>query len=332
MPPAKRVAAMDDRFPDLMSELGDIGPNMLKARWRAVVGVAAAAGDHEKCRLVSMACGDQVSRQSDEWFWKPFRAGEKTFRVDAVELHSRLAVACLRRLIGEEDDLAPMLVNLAVLSGLTPIKADLATEALGALQETAVEPPDFDSQVNFYTGDQQEKLKADGGADTATLSLLLNKIAYDAQQAVAGIADAARRLSEWARDAEVRFETGQQMMQWLLGGIRSDGRSWSDLTPGATVVDASCELADFVLAAPQPRHEAVLNQVLSVAGLTDSSTKIKPDEAVEAFDLIDDDALRQLCPISAALVDGEDLPKVSPYDLARRLLWERAVIARWAGE
>ena len=125
---------MDDRFADWMAELGEISSEMLASRWATIVEVADAAGAHEKARLVLLTCRDVLDREADEWFWKPFRAKDDTFRlVDAVETHARLAEAATSYLIRAGDPLTPMLVQLALLSGRSPIHVDLIAESEAAI-------------------------------------------------------------------------------------------------------------------------------------------------------------------------------------------------------
>src|ERR1700723_1553032 len=117
--------AMDPKFTDRMAEVGDFTSEVLTSRWDTVVSIATGAGPHERARLVLLSCREPLDRAGDEWFWKPFWEADNTFRVDdAIETHSRLAEAASPHLTSTGDQLTPMMVKLALLSGRAPVSPD----------------------------------------------------------------------------------------------------------------------------------------------------------------------------------------------------------------
>ena len=334
MPPSKRkVTAMDPKFPDRMAELGDVSSETLNARWNAVVSITSAAVPHVKGRLVLLACREHLDRDADEWFLKPFREAEDNFRVDdAAELHSRLAEAAARHLISQGDELTPMLVRLAVLSGRTLVSGDLAEDAASALHETLTEVLEFVPSRAFWTKANQDEIKVEGGANPVILSNSVDRVAVNSQNGIAELGKQVAALTEWAAEAERRFGAEQQMIQWLLGGVRDDGTAWTKLSPSAIAVDAAVELSAYVFGPPQPRHEAILAQVLSVSGVDEKHIKPKADDIEARFNAIDDKALAELAPITHALATGGEPARQSPYDIARRVLWETSTTKIWAAE
>lgn len=321
---------MDDKFADRMAELGDISSGMLTSRWEVVVGIANVASAHQKARLVLMACRDVLDRDADEWFWRPFRDQDDTFRVDdAVETHARLAEAVTGRLIGLGDDLTPMLVQLAVLAGHSPVHDELIAKSEAALEESSAEIPEFEPPKSYWSKANQDELRADGGVDQATLSTTVDRVATACQSAIAGLSKQVTALTEWATGAEQRFNDEQQMVQWLLGGVRADGKPWSGLSPATIAIDAARELSRYVLGAPQPRHEAILAQVLSVSGVADAAVDPQSDDRISQFEARTDAALAALTPITSALGAGTPTDKESTYQLARRVLWEVTTVSVW---
>lgn len=327
------VKEMDSRFADRMGELGEISSELLNARWTTVVLIAGSAGSHEKARLALLACREVLDRSTDAWFWKPFRESEPTFRVDdAIELHSRLADACARHLIDEGDQLMAMLVQLAVLSGRTPVVPDLLIAAKGASEEASVAVPEYVEPRPVWAKSDQTALTAEGGTDLATLSAILDRVQVNSHNAILGLGEQLAAILEWGSDAERRFGIEQKMVQWLLAGARADGTPWTGLPVGAIAVDAAAELAEYIRGAPQQRHEAILAQVLSVAGVEDEDIDFVTNEVVSSFNRADDLALTDLTPITSALADTTPLGNGSPYKVANRLLWEIAATNVWNTE
>ena len=276
----RKVTGMDPKFADRMAELGEISAEALTARWNAVLSIASAAGPHAKARLVLLACRDKLDRDADEWFWMPFRSGEETFRVDdAVETHARLAEAAARRIISEGDELTPMLVRLAVLSGRTPVNSDLTTDAVSALKETLTGVPTIAPPRPYWTTANQAELKVEGGPSLATLAGAVDRVALNSQAGILELGKQVLALAEWAAHADRRSGAEQTMIQWLLGGVRADGTAWADLPPFVVSVDAAAELSAYLTGPPQPRHEAIVAQVLAVSGVPD-----KPTQAERAGD------------------------------------------------
>jgi hypothetical protein len=323
---------MDPRFADRMNELSEISPELLAQRWAAVVQIVAAAGPHEKARLVLLACRDVLDRDSDRWFWEPFRTFEMTFPVEnGVELHSRLADACARELIAKGSHLTAMLVVLARNCGRTPVSADLIGASIERLHEAPVTVQSFSAPPLFWTKQLQDAFKAAEGVDQAAIVATVDGIATNSQAAVTALINQVKALTTWATHVDRGFRAEQRLVQWLLAGARKDGVAWSTLSPGAIAIDATAELAELVSGAPQARHEAMLSQVLAVSDVGTQEISATVLDALTKFELPDDGALAALSPIIHLVASGKGLPKQSPYELARRVLWEIKAIDGWNG-
>ena len=111
-----------------------------------------------------------------------------------------------------------------------------------------------------------------------------------------------------------------------------DGKPWSSLPPATLVVEAAWELSRYVLGAPQPRHEAILAQVLTVSGVEDEEVDPAMADHTSQFEAIRDSALAALTPITSSLGAGTPTEKESAYQLARRALWEITAAGRWDAE
>lgn len=321
---------MDSRFADRQQELGDLSDETIRVRWQSVVAVATAADVHAKARLVLLACQSPVDRATDEWFWKPFRDAEASFRIDdGVELHARLASAAACHLIERGDDLVPILVRLAMLAGASPINDDLETDAGPALAEVTATVPAVTRPAIFWTKPDQDAVRVDGGAPTATLSTLLDQVATKSQTGLTGLADQVSALARWVGELQRTVAAQQDMLEWLLGGVRSDGTSWSDLPPVATSIDAASDISKFISGVPQPAHERILAQVLAVAGVDEKPRTISTDKVATDFSPIEDQALATLAPLTSGLAKGAELSALSCYELSRRILWELIARRTW---
>jgi hypothetical protein len=320
---------MDAKFADRMNELAEISTELLEQRWSTVVTVANSTADDTKVRLVLIACGEKVDRDTDEWFWRPFREVEPTFPVDnGKALHSRLAEATARYLINaEQDSITAMLVRLAVNVGHTPQSQDLIDDAVKHLAEVDEELPVYAAPGTIWNEKIQTSLQ-EAPNDPATLQTNLIALGSATQAAVTALAKQTSGLVQWARYADRRFKADQGLIQWLLRGARSDGKPWSGLSAGAVAVDAAVETAEYVVGAPQSRHEGLLLQVLAVAGKGDTAIKSAvKDHAVTVS--APPEGLAVLTPITAALAAGKAIPKRKPSELAIRMLWETRTIEAW---
>lgn len=316
---------MDDRFADRMAELSEISDALLEQRWSTVEQIAADIDEDTKVRLVLIACGVALDRDADEWFWRPFRENEPTFRIDdGTELHIRLAEAATRYLIVDHQDfVTAMLVRLAMNAGHDPRTQDLVEVAAARLLETEVAIPKVAQTKAFFTEETKQTLQA-SPADAANLEAIVS----GAQAAVVALTRQANALARWATFANARYTSDQRLIEWLLNGVRSDGTAWSALSAGAAAVDAARELADLIVSAPQPRHEAILQQVLAVAGHDDVAIK-RAAKDIQPFSDPPPAALQPIAPILDALAAGGSIPKRKPTELAIRTLWEARAVTTW---
>lgn len=321
---------MDSKFADRMLEVGEINSETLSARWAGVTTLASGTTLEQKARLLVIAAGAAIDREQDEWFWKPFRDGEDTFRIDdGRELHARLAVATLRELLGQGDQDAPLLIRLASNAGLELNADDLLAEAESALGEARPGIPSFAAPGNVYSKTNQDAIKVEGGATTTVLSDALNSIASGAQNGINSLATQIVALTEWAESATQRLECEQRSVAWLIGGVRSDGRPWLSLSKSAIILDAAIELADHLARAPQSRHEGLLGQLLATAGVTDEPTPISTTECASRVTTFETPSLIRLTPIVTAISNGTSLDSASPFDTAKQLLWETTACLWW---
>ncbi|MGZ4314206.1 MAG: hypothetical protein ACXVRS_00085 [Gaiellaceae bacterium] len=321
---------MDDRFADRMNELSEINAELLAQRWEAVEAVAAAAGRHEQAKLVLLSCRAVLDRDGDAWFWEPFREREPTFPVDnGVELHSRLAEACARNIIEGGGYLVAMLVKLAVISGLQPVSDDLDVAASEQLEELSVTVPSSPLPKAAWTSALQTEFTAEEPMDSVKLALGVSSLGTGAQAALAALSKQVGALTTWAKSAEERFGAEQRLVEWLIGGVRSDGVAWTSLPPGAAAIDAAAELAEYLVGSPQPRHEAILNQILAIAGVDDRPQDVTLDGVAVEFGSPGDDALAVLTPLIIGVANSEAPPRMTPYELAQRVLWEVTTTAKW---
>lgn len=318
---------MDVKFADRMQVLADLPADVLQQRWETVVAVANSTDAVTKVRLVLIACGTQIDRDADEWFWKPFREHEPNFKIEnAAALHTPLAHAAARYLVTEEaDEKTAIAVRLACNAGHKPEHQDLVDESIERLEVRDATVPDSKRPNPFWTTETKTAFEA-SPTDPANLQALHT----GAQSAVTALYQQLHRLTAWATSANARFTSDQRLIEWLLNGARADGTAWSALPPGVAAVDAARELAALLVDPPQPRHEAVLLQVLAVAGHEDVA--IKGSAKVPAVGDRPPVALASLSPILAASADGKAIPKKKPSELAVRTLWEARAAAIWNGQ
>jgi hypothetical protein len=318
---------MDEKFADRLQELGDLSQEVLDQRWVTVVNVANGADELTKVRLVLIACGSEVDRDADEWFWQPFREHEHTFKIeDGGELHTRLAHAAARYLVRDEsDDWTAIAVRLAYNAGYKPQHQDLIDEAVECLRAQDASVPGAKKAHGFWTTAAKEALAANPG-DVANLEALHS----GAQTAVNALAQQINLLIRWAEAADARFTSDQRLIEWLLLGCRADGTAWSMLRPSEAAVDAARELAGHLAEVPQPRHEAMVLQVLAAAGHPD--TVIKGSLKVPSGGAVPPVALAEVTPILGAVASNKAIPKRTPSELAVRTLWEERAVAIWNGQ
>lgn len=318
---------MDDKFVDRMQVLADLPTEVLEQRWETVVAVANSTDSVTKVRLVLIACGSRVDQNADEWFWRPFREHEANFRIEnAAALHTPLAHAAALYLVTEEsDEKTALAVRLACNAGHVPEHQDLIDESIDCLRVWDVTVPDAKKPSPFWTTSAKESLEANP-ADPANLAALHS----GAQGAVNSLWQQLNRLTTWARSANARFTSDQRLIEWLLNGARADGTAWSALSPGVAAVNAAQELAALLVDPPQPRHEAMLLQVLAVAGHKD--TAIKGTVKVPAAGDGPPAALASVSPILEAVAGGKAVPRRKPSELAVRTLWEARAAAIWNGQ
>lgn len=318
---------MDDKFADRMQELADLTPEVLEQRWEIVVEVANNTDDVTKVRLVLIACGAKVDRETDEWFWQPFREHEQNFKIEnGAALHTPLAHAAARYLVKDESsELTAIAVRLAYNAGQKPKHQDLIDESVHCLLAKALPVPAPRKFNAFWTTTRKETL-ATNPADPANLEALHS----ETQAVVAALAQQVNALSQWAQAADARHTSDQRLIQWLLNGARADGTSWSALPPGIAAVDAARELAQVLAEPPQVRHEAMLLQVLAAAGHAD--TPITGSLKVPSGGDAPPDALLPVTPILDAVATNKAIPKRKPSKLAVRTLWEERAAAIWIGQ
>lgn len=318
---------MDDKFADRMQVLADLPAEVLEQRWETVVAVANSTDAVTKVRLVLIACGTKVDQDADEWFWKPFREHEPNFKIkNAAALHTPLAHASARYLVTHEsDEKTAIAVRLACNAGHKPEHQDLIDESVDCLQVRDATVPALKKPNAFWTNPTKEAFAANP-ADPANLEALHS----GAQAAVTTMWQQLNRLTAWARSANDRFTSDQRLIEWLLNGARADGTAWSALSPGVAAVDAARELAALLVDPPQPRHEAMLLQVLAVAGHDD--TAIKGGVKVSAVGDGPPVALASVAPILRASAGSKAIPKEKPSELAVRTLWEARAAAIWNGQ
>jgi hypothetical protein len=231
---------MDPKFADRMSDLSEISDETLEQRWSTLTTIVGAATKHHQARLVMIACGEPLDRDSDTWFWEPFRENEKTIPVDdGAALFTRFAECAVRYLIEvEENDLPAMLLRLAVNTGRKPFHQDLVDAGVARLEETDVTIPKFSAPATFWTKSMQTEL-TNNPADPGITSGNLSSFATNGQIAMTAVAKQVIALTNWAADAERRFSREQQLIRWLLNGVREDGKAWPSLSPGAVAIDAA---------------------------------------------------------------------------------------------
>lgn len=318
---------MDDKFSDRMQELADLPIEVLQQRWDTVVQVANTANDETKVRLVLIACGAKIDRDADEWFWRPFWEHEQNFKIEhGAALHTALAHAAARYLVNMEScNRTAIALRLACNAEWTPKHQDLIDEAIECLSERDVPVPALTKVNGFWSATTRDALAANP-ADPDNLKALHT----GAQSAITALAQNVTALTGWARAADVRYRTDQRLIEWLLNGVRADGTAWSALPPGVAAVDAAREIAALLTTSPQPRHEAMLLQVLAVAG--HDETPIKGSVKVPTGGEAPPDALLTVTPILAAVAANKSLPKKTPSELAVRTLWEAWAAAIWTGE
>jgi hypothetical protein len=321
---------MDPKFADRMTDLGAINDDILQQRWDTLTGVAAETGQHEQARLVLVACGARLDREADAWFWEPFREKEMTIPVDdGAELFTRFAECASRYLITEKRWLLPaMFVRLAQEAGFVPSHQDLVDTAVWLLLDEPSGPPEFIAPTGVWAAASTKAIEADP-TNPNIIGQQLAAMAVATQKAIAGLSRQVGALTTWGTEAEKRFDHEQRLVHWLLNGVRGDGEAWSGLDPAVVAVDAAVELADLVIQAPQTRHEATLAQVLEVAEKTGGTVEGPVTGTRSEFVAPEDDALRALVPITVALAAGDPLPKISPGELAVRVLWETTTIRLW---
>jgi hypothetical protein len=318
---------MDDKFVDRMQELADLTPEVLERRWETVVAVANSTDDATKVRLVLIACGVKVDHEADEWFWQPFRAQEPNFKVEnGKALHTQLAHAATRYLVTEESDVQTAIaVRLAHNAGLKPRHQDLIDESVDCLVVRDAGVPTPKQYKSFWTTGTKEAFAANPG-DPDTLAAPH----HDAQAVVNALVQYVNSLTLWAQAADKRFTSDQRLIEWLLTGARADGRGWSTLSPGVVAVDAAREMASLLVDPPQLRHEAMLLQVLAVAGHED--TPLNRSVKVSTGGGAPPGALAPVTPILGVVAAGKGIPKRKPSELAIRTLWEARATAIWNGQ
>ncbi len=318
---------MDDMFTDRMQVLADLSAEVLEQRWETVVAVANSTDAVTKVRLVLIACGTKVVQDEDEWFWKPFREQEPNFKIEnAAALHTPLAHAAARYLVTTESDKKTAIaVRLACNAGQRPEHQDLIDESVECLRVRDIAVPVSKKPNPFWTTQTKETLNASPN-EIPNLEALHG----GAQTAVTALWQQINSLTAWARSADARFTSDQRLIEWLLNGARADGTAWSALLPGVAAVDAARELAASLVDPPQPRHEAMLLQVLAVAGHEDAAIKgsVKVPTAGDGPPV----ALESVSPILGAVVGGKAIPRKKPSELAVRTLWEARAAAIWNGE
>ena len=317
---------MDDRFPDLMNELSDLDPTILQTRWDTVCDLASNAEAPRRARLVLLATRDLLDRESDSWFWKPFREHEPSFPIDkGVELHSRLALACLREQIAV-DPLAAMLVVLALETEREFVSAGFGDEARRNLAPAIVAVGGFGAPRGIWTSTKSKDVTS-GQLDLAEA---VNGLGKASSAALRKVGLQISTLTKWAIDAESRFSSESAILQWLVAGVRADGQSWTKLPQHCVAVDAGLELASMLIGAPLPRQDAVLAQLLAVSGAEPGLADVDGLEKVRSdLPRLPNSAPRALFPLLAGLSGTDKLPPIAAFDLARRVMWEAATLRAW---
>lgn len=321
---------MDPKFADRMNDLSEITDEVLDRRWDTLVEVVDAADQHQQARMVLIACGAALERDEDAWLWEPFREHEKRIPVDeGGELFRRLAECGARYMIDEKNLVLPaMCVRLAGLAGFSPFHQDLVDAAVDRLKERPSTFPPVTAPAAFWSATNAKAIE-ESPADPGVIGQQLNAMAGAAQKAMTALARQVGSLSAHAALVEHRLVQEQSLVQWLLNGVRSDGRSWSELDPSAVAVGAAAELSRYVIEAPQERHEATLAQVLQVADKDGDLASGVVDDLASTFAVPDGQWFAALVPLSVALAAKEPLPEMPVAVLATRVLWETATIRCW---
>jgi hypothetical protein len=320
---------MDQKFADRMSDLADLTDEVLEQRWATLTQVANTADQHRQARFVLIACGSGLDRDADEWFWKPFREHERTLPVaDGAELFTRFAECAARYLIEEERWLIPaLLVRLAWNAGMQPFHQDLVDASVELLKEERLLLPEFSLPGAWVPS--VSKAIEENPADPTTIGQQLTLASTAAQKAVTLLAKQVVAIGEWAQASHKRSRNEHGVVQWLLNGVREADRvRWSELPTDVVAVDAAVELAGFVEEAPQPRHEATLNQVLTVAKKTGPVSGVI-DGLTHPPAAPSDEVLFDLMPLTRAIASGTPLNEIQSTDLAVRILWEVITARVW---
>lgn len=323
----------DDHFPDLMRQAGMDDPEVVESWSDAVVGLATNASADRAARIVEIAHGHVIDRDSDRWFWEPFRNVHGTFPIeDGIEIHSRLADATVRHRLAQAEHLDAMLVRLAELAGMTPctdLLREAASEALvGAARPAA--PPTVRPLQKPWTQDKTKANEASAAPDLEDLTSVVQGLGNAVNSSLVALRNDLDKVAEWSRSTERRLSREVGMSHWLINGLRSDGTAWEELDIVTLAVDASLELSEQMAGdVPMPRHEAMLRLVLDSArnGADESCsgpsahTTVLPDVP---------ERLTPFAPVLTALSVAKSVPIDSTAaELAVRVLWEACTAAAW---
>lgn len=320
---------MDAAFLDLMRQVGEPTEDQLSQRWVAVESIAKGASTSQAAKLVRFAHREPISRAEDEWFWGPFRADDSLFPIDdAVELHARLADACVRWRISAHVGNDAHLVRLANLAGLEPVNSVTLDVARDALIEVPPAAPAMPSTAAF--DDAKAASSLEPGVDSATIVASVKAGTAPLIRGMASLSTALTSVVRWSERCMNLLHREQTITHWLIEGARADGTPWTDLPPDVMAVDSGAEMAALLRTAPQAAHERVLSHVVALAGAVDPILpSASPATASEAIDI--DTDLLPLVPVHSALERKalDSVGNIAPRLLAVRVMWERTALLTW---
>lgn len=324
----------DDHFPDVMREVGVDDPATVQAYLTAVETLAVGASRPQSARLVHIAHGNRPQRDSDEWFWRPFREANPAFLVDdAVPLHSRLADACVRGRLAAGSRLDAMMVRLAANDSWVPATDLLRPAGQAVLSAAAAQaqPPPPSVARKLWGPSQQEKLAALTTIDPQALTVLAETLTSATEQALGAMRSTVNATIQWATTIQNRLRRDQSITEWLIAGVRADGVRWDELEAVTVAVDAGAELANRLdRSPPEAWHEQLLTLVLRAAAGEAASRGVSASESTSATRAPIDPVLAPFTPLHRRLTEGGDMSTIPAETVAVRFLWEAATVAAWA--
>jgi hypothetical protein len=326
---------MDQTFLDIMRQVGEPSEELLAQRWGAVEQVSTSATPDQAARLVRFAHRVPISRAEDEWFWSVFRTNDPLFPIDdGVELHARLADACVRWRIREAVGIDAQLVRLAAFGGLTPVNPELPDVAREALIDTPPIRPTVAAAAGTFYDDANAAAALEAGVDPSTIVGAIKAATAPLAEGVTRLNASLAEVTRWADRTMRLLEREEAIIHWLLSGLRADGTPWMGLSSDVIALDAAAELALIVRAIPQNNHERALAQVISLATENDARSLPASNPKVVTAAPEVPAALVPLVPLHDAQARKalREVGKIAPTMLGVRYLWERTTVEMWPAE